>query len=226
MAHLWNKLRDKRFRDAFVVSQFKRSIPFQITVLRKKLDWSQEQLAEAAKVTQGVISRAENPNYGNLTLNTILRVANGFDVGVVIEFVPFSRLLQIFEDRAEDQAPTSFEVENRAALQKEELEQPATERKNQTIIVPTRQLNLTGMNEVQSTASITAKVIRAAVGSSVGQATVEGVSEAMQGSKDYVPATPGFAEISQMKTPSRNPLEFKQSNSAERRVLPFIEQHA
>jgi transcriptional regulator with XRE-family HTH domain len=113
-ASLWNKLRDRKFRDAFVVSQFKRSIPFQITALRKKLGWSQEQLADAAKVTQGVISRAENPNYGNLTLNTVLRVANGLDVGVVIEFVPFSRLLQIFEDRSEDQAPTAFEVEDGA----------------------------------------------------------------------------------------------------------------
>lgn len=114
MASLWNKFRDRKFRDAFVASQFKRSIPFQIAALRKKLGFSQEQLGDAAKLTQGVVSRAENPNYGNLTFNTVLRIANGLDVAVIIEFVPFSRLLQVFESRSQDLAPMTFEAEDKA----------------------------------------------------------------------------------------------------------------
>jgi transcriptional regulator with XRE-family HTH domain len=113
MTSLWQKLRNKKFRDAFVASQFKRSIPFQITAIRRKLGWSQEQLAKAAKLTQGVISRAENPDYGNLTFNSVLRIAAGLDVAVVIEFVPFSRLLKIFESRSEDFESQTFEQEDK-----------------------------------------------------------------------------------------------------------------
>ena len=113
MASLWKKLRNKKFRDAFVASQFKRSIPFQITAIRKKLGWSQEQLAKAAKLTQGAISRAENPDYGNLTFNSVLRIAAGLDVAVVIEFLPFSKLLDIFENRSEDFASSTFEQEDK-----------------------------------------------------------------------------------------------------------------
>ena len=112
-SRIWRKLRDKRYRDAFVNSQLKRSIPFQIAALRKKRGWSQEQLADAASVTQGVISRAENPHYGNLTLNTILRIANGCDVGVILEFVSFSKLIKVYKGRSEDLAPDTFEKEIR-----------------------------------------------------------------------------------------------------------------
>lgn len=113
-ASLWHKFKNKKFRDAFVASQFKRSIPFQIAAVRKKLGWSQEDLADAAKLTQGVVSRAENPDYGNLTFNTVLRIASGLDVAVIIEFVPFSRLLHVFENRSEDSAPVVFEKEDKA----------------------------------------------------------------------------------------------------------------
>jgi transcriptional regulator with XRE-family HTH domain len=124
MAGLWRKLRNKKFRDAFVASQFKRSIPFQIVAMRKKLGWSQGELARAAKLTQGVISRAENPDYGNLTFNTVLRAAAGLDVAVIIEFVPFSRLLQVFENRSEDEAPVTFEQEDEVMSHASEREEP------------------------------------------------------------------------------------------------------
>lgn len=82
--------------------------------MRNKLGWSQDQLADAAKLTQGAISRAQNPNYGNLTFNTVLRIAAGLDVAVIIEFVSFSKLLQVFENRSEDSAPVTFEEEDKA----------------------------------------------------------------------------------------------------------------
>jgi transcriptional regulator with XRE-family HTH domain len=67
-------------------------VPLQIRVLRRQRDWSQSQLAKESKVTQGVISRAEDPNYGNLTVNTLVRIAAGFDCAYVGRFVPFSEL--------------------------------------------------------------------------------------------------------------------------------------
>jgi len=98
----WQKLRNKRYRDAFVAVQLKTGIPFQIGAMRKKLGWSQEKLAAMAGVTQGVISRAENPNYGNLTFNTVLKIFAGFDTAFVGWAVPFSKLVDRFESLTEE----------------------------------------------------------------------------------------------------------------------------
>jgi transcriptional regulator with XRE-family HTH domain len=82
----------REYREAFVASQLKRGIPFQARALRKQRGWSQSRLAEESHLTQGVVSRALDPDYGNLTLNTILKIAAGFDVAFIGKFVPFSEL--------------------------------------------------------------------------------------------------------------------------------------
>jgi transcriptional regulator with XRE-family HTH domain len=124
-SNTWRKLRNKKYRDAFVAAQLKRGIPFQIAAMRKKLGWSQDQLAEAAGVTQGVISRAENPNYGNLTFNTVLRIASGFDAAFVGWFVPFSKLTERFESLSEEsvQVPTFTEEDQAECCENEPAKQ-------------------------------------------------------------------------------------------------------
>jgi len=99
---LWKKLTKKKYREAFVSSQLKRGIPFQIRTLRNQRGWSQADLAERAGITQGVISRTEDPDYGSLTFNTILRIAAGFDVAFIGRFVPFSELGKWFVDLSEE----------------------------------------------------------------------------------------------------------------------------
>jgi transcriptional regulator with XRE-family HTH domain len=123
ISNTWRKLRNKKYRDAFVAAQLKRGIPFQIQAMRKKLGWSQEQLAEAAGLTQGVVSRAENPNYGNLTFNTVLKIAHGLDMAFVGWFVPFSKLTDRFETLSEEsvQVPT-FKEEDKALSDNETRE--------------------------------------------------------------------------------------------------------
>lgn len=111
---VWKKLQEKEYRTAFVEAQFKRSVPFQIRALRSQRGWSQEQLAERSRLTQGVVSRAEDSDYGNLTVNTILKIANGFDVAFVGRFVPFSELDEWFIGLSEDKIKaSSFEQEDR-----------------------------------------------------------------------------------------------------------------
>jgi transcriptional regulator with XRE-family HTH domain len=111
---VWKKLQEKEYRTAFVEAQFKRSVPFQIRALRSQRGWSQEQLAERSQLTQGVVSRAEDSDYGNLTVNTILKIANGFDVAFVGRFVPFSELDEWFIGLSEDRVKaSSFEQEDR-----------------------------------------------------------------------------------------------------------------
>ena len=120
-SQLWKKLaKSKRYREEFVAAQVKRGIPFQVRALLKKKGLSQEVLAERAGLTQGVVSRAANPDYGNLTLNTIVRIAAGFDVAFIGKFVPFSELGKWFTDLSEDSLDLkSFEEED-AELQREE----------------------------------------------------------------------------------------------------------
>ena len=88
----------KAYREAYVNEHVKTSVPLQIRHLREQLELTQTQLAEQAKTTQTVISRLEDPNYGNLTLNSLLRIAAALDIGLLVKFVPFSRLLLEFQE--------------------------------------------------------------------------------------------------------------------------------
>jgi len=44
-------------------------------------------------MTQNAISRLENPYYGKATLTTLKRIAAIFDVALIVQFVPFSQLV-------------------------------------------------------------------------------------------------------------------------------------
>ena len=102
--YLWKKLAgSKAYREEFVAAQAKRAIPFQISALMDRQELTQKELAKRAKLTQGVISRAADPGYGNLTLNTIIRVAAGFDVAFIGKFVPFSDLVTFFDRLSGDE---------------------------------------------------------------------------------------------------------------------------
>jgi transcriptional regulator with XRE-family HTH domain len=110
---LWEKLRNRKYRAQFVAAQLKRAIPFQIQTLMKQKNFSQERLAKESGLTQGVISRAANPDYGNLTLNTIIKIAAGLDVAFVGKFVPFSELGNWFTNLSEEAVRVkSFEEED------------------------------------------------------------------------------------------------------------------
>jgi transcriptional regulator with XRE-family HTH domain len=99
LSSLFDKFtKSRKYRESFAASVVKRMIPLQIKALRKQRDWSQAQLATEAKLTQGVISRAEDPDYGNLTVNTLVRVGAGFDCAFVGRFVPFSELARWYEN--------------------------------------------------------------------------------------------------------------------------------
>lgn len=120
LSGIWKKLgKGKKYREEFVAAHVKRAIPHQARALLKARDWPQQRLAEQAHLSQGVVSRAVDPNYGNLTLNTIIRIAAGFDVAFIGRFVPFSELARWYEKLPEEnfdipsfeQERTSFETE-------------------------------------------------------------------------------------------------------------------
>jgi transcriptional regulator with XRE-family HTH domain len=84
----------KRGPDArikFVDSHINKTLAFQIRSLRGEL--SQEKAMEKLGMNQNAISRLENPYYGKATLTTLKRIASAYDIGLLVEFVPYSRLM-------------------------------------------------------------------------------------------------------------------------------------
>jgi transcriptional regulator with XRE-family HTH domain len=125
MSMTWKRLKDKRYREEFAIAMLKRMIPFQTRAIRKKRGWSQAKLAEEARVTQGVISRAEDPDYGNLTLTTIGRIAAGYDLAAIVKFVPFGELKRYSEGLSEKEfadLPTFAEENSRSESEEQNVQ--------------------------------------------------------------------------------------------------------
>jgi transcriptional regulator with XRE-family HTH domain len=90
---LAEQLLDKQYRDAYVASQIRISLPMQCRALRESREWTQPQLAEAAGMSQPRISEIERPGERRLNLETLLRLASAFDVALQVRFVPFSKFV-------------------------------------------------------------------------------------------------------------------------------------
>ena len=90
---LISKLKNKEYRDAFLAELINTGIPFQIKALREQRNLTQKQLGDQTDMAQESISRLEDPNYGELNLKTLKRLASAFDVGLVVRYVPFSELV-------------------------------------------------------------------------------------------------------------------------------------
>jgi transcriptional regulator with XRE-family HTH domain len=147
----WLKLsKSKEYRSAFAKAQFKRLVPFQIRALRKQRGWSQEALAANADLTQGVVSRAEDSDYGNLTVNTILRIADGFDVVFVGKFVPYSEFVRWYDELSEMLPPIpSFEEEFRTRNSVSDLNEAEVREAALAEIKLTMQLAASGNNGLE-----------------------------------------------------------------------------
>jgi len=77
-----------------------------IRAMRERRKMSQNKLGAAAGVKQEWISKLEDPNYGRLTISTLLKIASAFDCGLSVDFVPFSQIL----NGATHLSPRSFDV--------------------------------------------------------------------------------------------------------------------
>lgn len=91
---LINALKNKEYRDAYVEESIRVNIPFQIKTLRNQRKWKQEDLEKHSGIKQSRISLLEDPNYPGFSMATLKKLASGFDVGLVVRFVPFSDLVK------------------------------------------------------------------------------------------------------------------------------------
>ena len=85
--------RGKSARRHFMESHLSKTTAFQIRAIRDALGWSQTRLGEQTDMNQNSISRLESANYGKATITTLKRLAEAFDVCLVVRFVPFSQMV-------------------------------------------------------------------------------------------------------------------------------------
>lgn len=98
MEKTFQRLKNKKARDAFVEAELVNGIANQIRVLRQQREWTQKDLAEKIGTTQGVVSRLEDPSYGRYSIKTLLNLASIFDVAFLTRFVPFSQAVAVTWD--------------------------------------------------------------------------------------------------------------------------------
>ena len=115
-----DKFSEKAYRDAYVREQVRIGVPYQIRALRQERGWTQKELGERSGKPQNVISRLEDPNYGKLSLQSLMDMASAFDVALMVKFVPFSRFIREFSDLS----PRALEAASFSEDQKTETSVP------------------------------------------------------------------------------------------------------
>jgi transcriptional regulator with XRE-family HTH domain len=89
----------------------------QVRSLREQRDWSQGDLARESGKKQSAISRIEDPDYGQLTLQTLFDLAKAYDLPLLVQFVEWQDWLYRMEDvSTEALRKESFDGEQLAAL--------------------------------------------------------------------------------------------------------------
>jgi transcriptional regulator with XRE-family HTH domain len=88
------KLRDPEYRKAFVSSQINIGIPFQIRGLLHSRGWKQEDLVKRTGMLQPRISALLRPGKVRPNIETLRRIAEAFDCGLEVRFVPFGDLVR------------------------------------------------------------------------------------------------------------------------------------
>jgi len=101
-SQLLANFQDKKYRDLFVAEQIFSGLPAKIRSMRMRRFDSQGAFAGALGKRQSWVSQLENPNYGRLSLTTLLEIAAVFDVGLRVDFVPFSEVLDAATSRTRE----------------------------------------------------------------------------------------------------------------------------
>jgi transcriptional regulator with XRE-family HTH domain len=95
------KFARKDYRDGFLRTQIGSGIAYQIQALRAKLGMTQQEFAELTGKKQTVISRLENSRTGAVTVRTLMDIAAGADVALLVQFVGYPEFITRTADMSE-----------------------------------------------------------------------------------------------------------------------------
>ena len=87
-------INEQGYRAAYIRGKLDVLIPSQLRALRLRDDLTQPDLAARCGMKQSRISAMETPGRTNFSLETLVRMAATFKVGLQVRFVPFSEMLR------------------------------------------------------------------------------------------------------------------------------------
>ena len=97
-------LTDVDYRASYLRAKLAVNIPSQIRALRRRQDdMTQIELAEKAGMLQSRISTMERPGSVKFNIETLIRLAAAFRVGLLVKFVPFSEVVKHENSFAQDE---------------------------------------------------------------------------------------------------------------------------
>lgn len=99
-----SELSEKAFRNAYNSDQVRTGIAIQMRSMREQVErnWTQSELGGLMGKPQPTIARLEDPDYGRVTLTTLLEVAAAFDVALLVQFVEWDDFLKRMKDVSPD----------------------------------------------------------------------------------------------------------------------------
>jgi transcriptional regulator with XRE-family HTH domain len=94
------QLADKEVRSEFAADQIRARIAALIRALRDDPDrgWTQSELGQRTGKTQNVISRFESADYGKMSLQSLFKIADAFDLPVWIDMPEWEEWLHLIKD--------------------------------------------------------------------------------------------------------------------------------
>lgn len=102
-SQLINKLKSsKKSRASYVRSLVSVNIASQTRALRRRQNMTQKKLADEAEMLQPRISVIERPGESQYTLETLIRLAAAFKVGLIVKFAPLSEMLRWENEFSQD----------------------------------------------------------------------------------------------------------------------------
>lgn len=100
--NLRQEFHDRDYRHAYADESLSTYIATQIKILREQRNLTQQTLADLTGMAQPRIAVLEDINYSSWSINTLLRLAEAFDLRLSVKFETFSSLIPEIEGLARE----------------------------------------------------------------------------------------------------------------------------